>query len=314
MHLPVAPAVTVFLILVVVASGNTITVGPSNCDYNSIQTAVQRASPGDSIKVMSGIYKENIDVNKQLVLLGIGMPVIDAKHNKSAIILSGDRCKIEGFKVINSSTCGISLLSDFNRVENNILVYNGIGIYLEKSHNNIISNNNVFAEGWWNSGLFLKSSNYNTIKNNNISYNGIWGSGITLVDSNYNNLTGNKANAEGLLSCEGISLKYSNANLILGNTVKGSGWEGFGIHLDSANYNNIKNNNACCSNWGMYLDVSFNNTIEYNIAKDIRLGIYLYSGRYNAINDNIANIQLMCFGPNTVEGNHGWVYEGSIDP
>lgn len=271
----------------------------------SIQAAIDRANPGDIIEVMNGTYKESINVNKRLVLSGVGMPVIDANGNKCAVILSEDRSTFEGFKVINSSNCGISLLSDFNIITNNTHIDNGNGIYLKNSNNNTIANNDVRVGGWWNSGLLLESSEYNIIRSNDVSYDGTWGSGISLVDSNYNNLTGNKASADGRWECKGIFIKHSNTNLISGNTVRGSGWEGCGIYLESANDNYIKNNNACCSKWGMHLSESFNNTIEYNLAKETEYGITLYLGRGNIIHNNTADISFINSRRNTVADNEG---------
>jgi nitrous oxidase accessory protein len=300
------------LLALLSGSGNSATISVTHGE--SIQAAVDMANPGDIIEVMNGTYKGSISVNKQLVLSGIGMPVVDANRNKSAIILNGDRCTIHGFKVINSSNCGISLLSDFNTIANNTLEDIGIGIHLEKSHNNTIAYNDVRAGGWWNCGLLLESSKYNIIKSNDVSYHGIWGSGITLADSDYNNLTGNNAGADGWFECKGILLKYSNANSISGNTVWGDGWEGCGIYLDSASNNYLKSNNAHRGKWGMYLAHSHENTIERNIAKGIKYCVFLVFSRDNIIENNTGNIQLIDSGRNTVAGNTGWVYYGYSGP
>ena len=48
-----------------------------------IQDAIDKAMPGDVIKIQSGTYYENLKVNKTLTLLGVdtggGRPVIDAR-------------------------------------------------------------------------------------------------------------------------------------------------------------------------------------------------------------------------------------------
>lgn len=40
-------------------------------DYDNIQGAVNAASDGDTIEVRSGTYHENVDLNKQLILIGV---------------------------------------------------------------------------------------------------------------------------------------------------------------------------------------------------------------------------------------------------
>ncbi|MHC1631377.1 MAG: hypothetical protein ACXQT4_03650 [Methanotrichaceae archaeon] len=69
----------ILTLLLMVAQADKITVGKTNCGYISIQNAIDAAKPGDFLEVQSGIYYENINVTKPLILKGIGMPVVDAK-------------------------------------------------------------------------------------------------------------------------------------------------------------------------------------------------------------------------------------------
>ena len=83
--------------------GEEIMVGPED----RVQDAIDKAMPGDVIKVQSGTYYENLNVNKMLTLLGVdtggGKPVIDASGRGWAAALSEDGIRFEGFTVTNSS-------------------------------------------------------------------------------------------------------------------------------------------------------------------------------------------------------------------
>jgi plastocyanin len=54
----------------------------NSANYTKIQDAINASSEGDTILVYSGTYYENVNVNKQLTLGGIGMPVVDAKERE----------------------------------------------------------------------------------------------------------------------------------------------------------------------------------------------------------------------------------------
>jgi len=132
------------------AHAATITVGPEGCDYASIQRAIEEANPGDTISVQSGTFRENVVVDKTLILRGTdsgsGEPIVDGKGVGSAVILSADQITLEGFVVKNSGfgKAGIEVKSDNNRIRNNLVTENKwYGISLSDSDDNVISGNVV---------------------------------------------------------------------------------------------------------------------------------------------------------------------------
>jgi predicted outer membrane repeat protein len=52
----------------------TTLVGSFTCDYNKIQPAIDAISSGGIVKVLSGTYPEDVNINKELTLIGTGNP------------------------------------------------------------------------------------------------------------------------------------------------------------------------------------------------------------------------------------------------
>jgi parallel beta-helix repeat protein len=130
------------------AEAATITVGPEGCDYVSIQRAVEEANPGDTINVQSGTYRENVVVDRALILWGAdsgsGKPVVDGKGTGSSITLSADGVTLEGFVIKNAGfgKAGIEAKSDKNQIMNNLVTENRwYGVSLSDSDENVISGN-----------------------------------------------------------------------------------------------------------------------------------------------------------------------------
>ena len=130
----------------------TIVTNSNSSGY--IQSLIDNASGGDTIYIPSGIYYENIFINKKISLIGEDKKttIIDGGKSENVFKISSDFVNISEFTIQNSGNevydSGIHLGS---RTTNCTII------------DNIISNNTI--------GLYLEGSSSNTIKNNNISIN-----------------------------------------------------------------------------------------------------------------------------------------------
>ena len=129
-------------------------------DYPTIQQAINAASPGETIVVRDEIYKENIVVDKQLIIKSENGPdncIIDGSKRGDVITIKADRVVIERFSIRNSSwwNAGIYVKSSHNIIKNNNISNNDCGIHLDESNNNEITSNRV--ENNWD-GIYLWDS------------------------------------------------------------------------------------------------------------------------------------------------------------
>ena len=130
-------------------------------DYTRIQDAIDNANYGDTVFVYSGVYRENVVVDKSITLKGEDRytTIIDGGENGYVIYVKADGVNISGFTVKNNSSewedTGIFIQSNNNTYTNNIIRNNGgQGIYLigDSITNNTISNNiiiNNSENGIW---------------------------------------------------------------------------------------------------------------------------------------------------------------------
>lgn len=300
----------ILILLVTSADAATWTVAPSSgpgIDYTRIQDAINAATASDTILVQSGTYYENVDVNKQLTLQGVGAPVVDAGGLGRAITLNADGCILDGFVAINSGSddydAGILVNSNNNTITGNTATGNGVGIWFHSSSNNKISgntaNNNTgvgislhsfssgntitgnTANGNYD-GIGLVYSPGNVISDNAAAYNIRVAIGLYHSDNNAisgNTFTGNGGGIFLLESCLG--------NTILGNTISNNsalGNSAGGIDLlDSCNDNIISCNTVAGNYYGIRIEDSTNNVICLNSFKSNTInGLSDGSNHWNA--------------------------------
>lgn len=220
-------AIGIILITLMLASNanaaTTHTVGTNGCDFTSIQACIDDVNTvnGDTIEVQSGKYYENVIVNKQLTLRGIGMPVVNAGGILSAITLTADGITLEGFTATNSAffylthidyEAGIKVNSNNNIIRNNIASdNNGMGILVEGPYYSNIIENNILNG---NTDGILTFGHSTTIMDNSINNNRI--SGIFLDGASNNVIRDNIVTG----SENGLGFEFANDNIIEGNTIK----------------------------------------------------------------------------------------------
>jgi parallel beta-helix repeat protein len=174
-------------IIVPAAEASEYTVLPTGAGFTSIQSAINRAIPGDTILVSGGTYRENLLLDKKINLIGIdnggGAPILDPSNKGNAIEILADGCRVEGFIIQNTEVLnGIHIRSNENTITHNTFLNNAKGIYFDSAMKNTVNANNISNSS--KAGIALESSNDNQIEENVISKNAI---GIGLDDYSLSN-------------------------------------------------------------------------------------------------------------------------------
>jgi parallel beta-helix repeat protein len=188
-------------------------------DYAKIQWAIDNATEGGTIFVRSGIYYENIVINKSITLMGEdrNSTIIDGSEAESVIFIK--------------NVCNV-IVKEFTLRRSGLSSYNNSGVVIERSNGIIISNNTILTNL---NGISIFSSYNIIIHTNNISKN--FYDGISLYYSTNNTIYSNAVSS----NSGGISLYWSSSNVISANAILNN--PSGGINLLFSSHNIICRNN-----------------------------------------------------------------------
>jgi nitrous oxidase accessory protein len=252
--------------------------------FPTIKSAINQASSGDTIMVLSGTYKESpIQLNKNIVLLGKQMPVLDGESKYEIMIVSANGAIVEGFHFRNSGFSGYEDVAGLRLMQcRNVIVRNNhftntfFGVYGQHAVRCHILSNTFYStaidETVSGNGIHCWKSDSMLIRNNRIHghRDGIYFEFVTksLIADNVS--TGNAR--------YGLHFMFSHDDVYLNNEFSGNGAGVAVMYSKRVTMTKNKfNNNTGTAAYGMLLkDISdsyiYENIFEYNTV-----GIFMES-------------------------------------
>jgi parallel beta-helix repeat protein len=145
-------------------------------EFPTIQSAIDNASSGDTILVASGTYREYLNINKSLSIVGENRTttVIDGDGADYVVSINSDNVTIEGL-TITKTISGLSGGGIHVSLSNRVVIYDveitntstGLNLYL--SSNGVFSNNIIINNT--NAVMINSGSNSNVFSGNIVSGN-----------------------------------------------------------------------------------------------------------------------------------------------
>lgn len=306
-----------------ISSGSKTIMVPT--DYATISQALAHAGDGDTIVVQSGVYQENLQVNKSISITGQdpkttilhGAGGIDRGGNP-VVALNAPDSKIEGFTIksqtyknTNLYATGIIIRADNCTIENNIIQGNYIGIFCSVQSHLQITGNTI--TGNLKDGMRFYGGSYNTISGNNIIDNAV--SGLALQGYS-NTVTNNtfEGNTRGL----GLGSSYS---VVYGNHFNSNTESGIWL---ASTKSIIAVNDFSNNKWGVFITPQWaaphDNTFYHNNFIDNTHGVFVNESAPVQFWDNGSEGNYWSDNQNVQEAGHSGiasqpytVYEGAQD-
>jgi len=276
--------------------------------FKMITAAIKAANAGDTIRVESGIYNENLLLDKSITIEGVGNPTIKGTGSGSVIEIIADNCTVARMKVEKSGgnlvgeDAGVLLRSNGNAIEDLELRDVLFGIYLFNSSDNKVNRNQVFGRTElesgsrgggihvWNSrnnlfednvvteardGMYIQTSSNNIFRRNRV-FDVRYGLHFMNSDDNlfednvfYDNIAG-------------AAIMYSKNIVLKRNTfVHNRGFSSFGILFQDCRECTIEENLVLDNAVGLFLEASLNSVFRRNTIAENDVAMEIFASSEN---------------------------------
>jgi len=310
---------TIFLLATLLVSVFIIRIKLVSSEEGIIQSLIDDASWGDTVYLPTGIYYENVWVNKSLTVIGdsttikgdSGWGTIGVWRTENVILKNliiedsfdgiyigaSNHCTVENCIFSNLSGCALEFESSEYCIARNVTIQTAFGgFYLDLSHECIVENCTIQNTRYAINTLDARN---NTIKNNIIKNNytiDFFGIGNSIIGNRFENTEANALHIGGsnntvednifVNNYMGVYVAcYSYYNTFYNNTFIKSTWSNMQIHLSHSNliyYNNFFK--------GTGEQVILEGDSDTNFWNNTKVGNYWsdYKGRdlYSGINQN----------------------------
>ena len=292
------------LLLTSMVLAETLVVGPPSSRFTGIQDAINAASNGDTIVVEGGTHTGQFILDKSISLEGRGSPVLRGDGRGSVVVITADRCRLQGFVIEHSGRdlqredSGLLLKSHGNVIEGNELRDVLYGIYLYHSERNTIRNNRVHGRTeievggrgaglhLWNSsdnliegnvvtdardGMYIQSSHRNRIHRNHVSRLRY---GLHYMNSDDNRFEDNTFEH----NVAGAAIMYSKRIEFRRNVfAHNRGFSSFGILFQDCEDNIAEDNLIIDNATGVFMEALHRSAFRRNVIAENDLALMVYS-------------------------------------
>ena len=258
----------------------------------TLQSAIDAASPGDSLLLVAGTYTGSIEVNRSLTLSGSseGTSLIDGEGSSHVVLVSAPDVVISGLDIRHSgdvaedenSAIFITAEGDRALIQGNHLEGNLIGVYLKGPQAAVVSNNMIIGSrnhrvNDRGNGIYLWDTPGSIIRDNVIRYGR---DGIFVNGSRNNIFSGNH------MSDLRFAIHYMYAhdsevshNISVNNRV------GFAIMFSDriVAENNYSSND---SERGLFFNAANYSKIAGNRVVGSEKCVFIYNANFNQISNN----------------------------
>lgn len=291
------------------ASAAVLRVNPGE----SIQTALDQAEQGDTVEVARGYYRENLRINKTLILSGIDRPTLSGGLQGDTIRVSAPNVVIENMIIRDS---GDSLLKQnagiyfdpgahAGIVRHCDLTYNLFGLWIEKVNDIRVESNRITGKRDYRSsqrgnGIQLYNTLRARITGNDISFvrDAIYVDvshdaefiGNRLHHSRYgthymNSYRNLWENNDSWMNRGGLALMEVRDQMVRNNRAWAN--SDHGIMLRTIQNAHVENNVVAGNNRGFFIYDAEQNTLRNNLVIDNQVGVHLWAGSiHNEVENN----------------------------
>jgi nitrous oxidase accessory protein len=268
---------------------------------DSISAAIARAAAGDTVRIERGRYEERLLIDKPITLVGIDRPTISGGLQGDTIRITAEDVTLDGLLVTDSGdsllhqNAGIYVYPGAHRavVRNCGLSYNLFGLWIEKSNDVRIENNNITGKRDYRS-----ASRGNGIQLYNTKGARILGNRISFVrDAIYVDVSHHAIFRGNRLHHSRYGTHYMNSYYNLWEDNE-SWYNRGGLALMEVRQQTVRNNRAWGnSDHGIMLRTLQDSVVENNVVAGNVRGFFIYDVEYialrgNLVIDNIVGVHL----------------------